>query len=139
MPTVRRTVLAVLSAWHGLAALKNLCDLAAAFGIVPAARRFGSGNFAAIEKLLAPLHAPRELLGTLLLGAAALEGAAAAGFALDRGEPAFALSLALFGSFAVIDELMADYQLDETHREILSFVLIAYLVAGRPDANERSS
>ncbi len=84
MLSVRRTVLAVLSAWHGLAALKNVCDLAAAFGIVPAASRFGSGNFAAIEKLLAPLHPPKELLGTFLLGAAGrLEAAAAAGFALD--------------------------------------------------------
>jgi hypothetical protein len=132
MFSVRRTVLTVLSAWHGLAAVKNLCDLAAAFDVVPAAKRIGSGNFAAIENLLAPLRPPKELLGTLLLGAAALEAAAAVGFALDRGEPAFALSLALFGSFAVIDELMADYQLDETHREILVFVLLAYLVTCDP-------
>jgi len=130
MLSVRRVVLTVLSAWHGLAAVKNLCDLAAAFEVVPAAKRIGSGNFAAIEKLLGPLHPPKGLLGALLLGAAAIEGAVAVGFARGRAEPAFALSLALFGAFAVIDELMADYQLDETHREILVFVLLAYLVAG---------
>ena len=37
MISVRRTVLIVLSAWHGLAAIKNLCDLGASFGVVPAA------------------------------------------------------------------------------------------------------
>ena len=42
MITVRRTVLSVLSVWHGLAAFKNLCDLGAAFGAVPAAARWRS-------------------------------------------------------------------------------------------------
>ena len=39
MLSVRPALLTVLSAWHGLAAFKNLCDLGASFGIVPAAAR----------------------------------------------------------------------------------------------------
>jgi hypothetical protein len=128
MLTVRRSLLTVLSAWHGLAAFKNLCDLAAAFEILPGAARFGSKNFAAIEKLLAPLAPPRPVLGLLLTGAAALETAIALAFARGRVEVATALAVTLFGSFALVDEAMVDYQLDETHREILVFVLMAYLV-----------
>lgn len=131
MISVRRTVLIVLSAWHGLAAVKNLCDLGATFGLVPAAARWRSHNFAAMEKLLAPLRPPRPLLGTLLAGVAAVEGAAAIAFARDDDELAFTLATALFGSFVLVDEAMADYELDQTHREVLVFVLAAYLVTRR--------
>jgi len=137
MISVRRTVLAVLSAWHGLAAVKNACDLCAAFGFAPAAR-FGSHNFAAMGKLLAPLRLPRAVLGFLLAGVIAIEASAALAFARDDDETAFALAFALFGSFAVIDEAMADYELDETHREILVLVLLAYLVVARLPKNPSS-
>ncbi|HEX3469022.1 MAG TPA: hypothetical protein VHT05_13170 [Candidatus Elarobacter sp.] len=133
MTSLRRTVLSVLAAWHGLAAFKNLCDLAAAFGIVPAAGRWRSHNFAAMEKLLVPAGLPRPLLGAMLGGVVAAEAAAAVAFARGDRERAFSLAAALFGTFALIDEAMADYELDETHREILVFVLIAYL-ATAPEA-----
>jgi hypothetical protein len=138
MISVRRTVLIVLSAWHGLAAFKNLCDLGASFGIVPAAARWRSHNFAAMEKLLAPLRLSRPVLGTLLAGAAGVEAAAAIAFARGDDELAFALAVALFGSFALVDEAMADYELDETHREILVFVLTAYLVTRRTTPESRA-
>jgi hypothetical protein len=131
MLSVRRSLLAVLSAWHGLAAFKNVCDLCAAFGLLPGARRLGSKNFGAMEKLLAPLHLPREVLGLLLAAAAGVETTIAVAFARDRDEVAFPLAVLLFGSFAVIDEAMVDYELDETHREILVFILISYLAVGR--------
>jgi hypothetical protein len=131
MLSVRRSLLTVLSAWHGLAAFKNLCDLCAEFGLVPAARRWGSKNFAAMEKLLAPLHLPRPLLGVMLAGVTGIEATIAVAFARERDELAFALAVMLFGSFAVVDEAMVDYELDETHRDILVFVLISYLAAGR--------
>jgi hypothetical protein len=136
MISVRRAVLIVLSAWHGLAAFKNLCDLGATFGIVPAAARWRSHNFAAMEKLLAPLRLPRPLLGTLLAGVVGVEVAAAVAFARNDDELAFALAVALFGSFALIDEAMADYELDETHREVLVFVLVGYLATRRPERGE---
>ena len=136
MISVRRAVLIVLSAWHGLAAFKNLCDLGATFGIVPAAARWRSHNFAAMEKLLAPLRLPRPVLGTLLAGAAGVETAAAIAFARDDDELAFALAVTLFGSFVLVDEAMADYDLDETHREVLVFVLVAYLVTRRDESEK---
>jgi hypothetical protein len=138
MISVRRALLIVLSAWHGLAAFKNLCDLGASFGIVPAAARWRSHNFAAMEKLLAPLRLPRPVLGALLAGAAGVEAAAAIAFARDDDELAFALAVGLFGSFALADEAMADYELDETHREILVFVLTAYLVTRRTEPENPS-
>jgi hypothetical protein len=131
MLSVRRSLFAVLSAWHGLAAFKNLCDLCAAFDLVPGAARLGSKNFGAMEKLLAPLHPPRELLGVMLAGVVVIETAIAVAFARGKDELAFPLAVLLFGSFAVIDEAMVDYELDETHRDILVFILIAYLAAGR--------
>ncbi len=136
MISVRRTVLSVLAGWHGLAAAKNVCDLAAAFGIVPAAARWRSHNFAAMEKLLLPLRLPRPLLGTLLAGVAAVETAAAIAFARDDDELGFSLATALFGAFALIDEAMADYELDRTHREVLVFVLTAYLVTRRNEPRQ---
>jgi hypothetical protein len=131
MLTVRRTVLAVLSAWHGLAAFKNVCDLCAEFDLAPGVARFRSKNFGAMQKLLAPAHLPRELLGVMLACVAVLETTIAVAFARERDEPAFALAVLLFGSFAVIDEAMVDYELDETHRDILVFILISYLAVGR--------
>lgn len=128
MLSVRRAVLTVLSAWHGLAAVKNLCDLGASFGIVPAAARWRSHNLAAIEKLLAPLGLPRPALGLLLGGVVVAEGAAALAFARGEDELAFTTAVCLFGSFALADEAMADYELDRDHREILVFLLVAYLV-----------
>ena len=138
MPSVRRTLLTVLSAWHGLAAFKNLCDLCAEFELVPGVESWGSRNFAAMEKLLAPLRPPRPLLGVMLAGVIGLEAAIAVAFARERDELGFALAVALFGSFAVVDEAMVDYELDETHREILVFVLISYLAVRRPlpDGND---
>ena len=133
MLTVRRTVRTVLAAWTGLAAFKNVCDLAAAFELAPSLRRFGSKNFVAIEKLLAPLGVSRTVGGALLAGAALTETAIALAYARGRIELATALAAALFGSFALIDEAMVDYQLDETHRDILVFVLTAYLVLREPD------
>jgi hypothetical protein len=131
MPSLRRSLLTVLSAWHGLAAFKNLCDLCAEFGLLPAAGKLGSKNFGAMAKLLAPLHLPRPLLGVMLAGATGIETAIAVAFARGRDELGYPLAVLLFGSFAVIDEAMVDYELDETHREILVFLLISYLVTRR--------
>lgn len=127
MLSIRRVVLGFLCAWHGVAAVKNLCDLLAAFALVPGAERYASGNFAAMEKLLAPLHPPREVLGTLLTGVIGVETSVAVAFARGDEERAFPLALALFGTFALIDEAFADYALDETHRDIVALLLIASL------------
>lgn len=130
---VRKPLLAVLSAWHGLAALKNLCDLGAGFGFAPGLGRWGSGNLAAMEKLLAPARPPRALLGVLLAGVVGVETAIAIAFVRRREKLAYGLGITLFGSFALVDEAFRDYGLDETHREILALLLISYLVTERGD------
>ena len=129
--SVRRAILSVLSAWHGLAAVKNVCDLCAEFELMPGAAAFGSKNFSAIEKVLAPVRLPRAAIGVLLGAVAAAEGTIALGFARGDDELAFTLGIVLFGSFALVDEAMGDYALDETHRDILMLLLAAYLVTAR--------
>ncbi len=132
MPFVRRSLLAVLSAWHGLAALKNLCDLGSRFGGAPTLARWGSGNLAGMEKLLAPAKPPRALLGLLLAGVVGVETTVAVAFARGNQELAYGLAIALFGSFALVDEAFRDYELDETHRDILVLLLASYLVTHGP-------
>ena len=131
MELVRKPLLAVLSAWHGLAAVKNLCDLGAGFGFAPGLERWGSGNLAAMERLLAPARPPRALLGALLGVVVGTETAIAVAFACDREELAYGLGIALFGTFALVDEAFRDYDLDATHREILVLLLVSYLVTRR--------
>ncbi|MBV8751105.1 MAG: hypothetical protein JO103_15465 [Candidatus Eremiobacteraeota bacterium] len=131
MPFVRRALLAVLSAWHGLAAVKNVCDLCAELDLVPGAAAFGSKNFAAIEKLLAPLRLPREAIAAMLTAVVGMETAIALAFARGDDELAFGLGVLLIGSFALVDEAMVDYGLDETHREILVLLLVSYVVLRR--------
>jgi hypothetical protein len=128
MPSVRRIVLGVFAAWHGLAAAKNLCELLAAFDVVPGAARFGSKNLPAMEKLLASLHPSTEVLGVLLTGVIGLETSVAVASTRGDEERAFALALLLFGAFVLIDDAFVDYRLDETHRGILTLLLVGYLV-----------
>jgi hypothetical protein len=137
MQLVRRSLFAVLSAWHGLAAAKNLCDLASRFGGAPHLARWGSGNLAGMEKLLASTQPPRPLLGVLLAGVVGVETAIATAFARGNQELAYGLGIALFGSFALLDEAFRDYELDETHRDILVLLLTSYLVTREPPAGAR--
>ncbi len=65
-----------------------------------------------------------------------VESAAAIAFARDDDELAFVLAVALFGSFALVDEAMADYELDATHREVLVFVLAGYLATRQAERGE---
>jgi hypothetical protein len=125
--------LGAFAAWHGLAAAKNLCEILGAFEIVPAAHRFGSGNLGAMEKLLASLDPSRELLGVLLTGVIGLETSVAVAFVRDDVERAFALALLLFSAFVLIDDAFVDYRLDETHRGVLTLLLVGYLVVRKDE------
>ncbi len=136
MQLVRRSLLAVLSAWHGLAAAKNLCDLGANFGGDPGLARWGSGNLAGMQKLLASVQPPRALLGVLLAGVVGIETTIAVAFARGDEELGYGLGVALFGSFALVDEAFRDYELDETHRDILVLLLVSYPVTREPRAGD---
>lgn len=131
MKAAGRTVLAVLALWHALAAIQNVFDILASTGLAPGLRRLASKNLELIGKLAEPLHLPKSSLVLLLAGAATVEAAASASFACgaidgDRNELGFGLSLALFGSFFLIDDAFDDYDLGAKHRAIFTLVAAGY-------------
>lgn len=131
MNPVRRTVLAVLGLWHGLAALQNIFDILASTGVAPGLRRLASKNLELVGKLAKPLHLPKSTVVVLLAGACTVEAAASASFARgaiegDQSELGFGLSLALFGSFFLIDDAFDDYDLGAKHRAIFMLVAAGY-------------
>jgi hypothetical protein len=131
MNSVGRTVVGVLGLWHGLAALQNAFDILAEAAGVRFLRPMASKNLAYIVEVLEPLHAPKGVPAMLLGGASLIEAAAAVSFlgavVEDKDADAgFALSLALFGAFFLIDDALDDYDLGAKHRGIFTFVAAAY-------------
>jgi hypothetical protein len=134
MNPVGRTLLGVLGLWHGLAAVQNVFEILVSGGIAPGLRPVASKNYELIAKVVQPLHPPKAVLLAMLAGASAIEAVAAvsfAGGAID-GEPrelGFALSLALFGAFFLIDDAFDDYDLGARHRAVFTLVASAYAAA----------
>jgi hypothetical protein len=134
-----RTILTVLGVWHGLAAVQNVFDVLATTGVAPRLRPVASKNFELVAKLARPLHPNVRTIATLLAGASLVEAAAAVSFA--RGalagacdDAGFGLSLALFGSFFLIDDAFDDYDLGAKHRAIFTLVAISYVAAKAAEA-----
>jgi hypothetical protein len=135
MNAAGRSVLAVLGAWHGLAAVQNVFEVLVSTGVAPGLRPLASKNLELVGKLAEPLHPPKSAIVTLVAAASAIEAAASVSFvrgaiAGDRSEPGFALSLALFGAFFLIDDAFDDYELGAKHRAIFTLVAAAYAAAG---------
>jgi hypothetical protein len=134
MNLVGRTILAVLSLWHGLAAIQNFFDVLASTGVAARLRPLASKNFDLIAKVAEPVHLPKPAIAVLLTGAATMETAAAVSFvrgatAGENYELGFTLSLALFGSFFLIDDALDDYDLGAKHRAIFTLVAAGYAAA----------
>jgi hypothetical protein len=131
---VSRIVLSVLGAWLGLAAAQNLADVLVEADLAPPLRPVASKNFQLMADLTSRAHLPREVLLGLLCGVAAVEASAASAFArAAAGRPAaaeagFALSLALFGAFFLIDDAFDAYELGAKHRDAFVLFLVAALV-----------
>ena len=139
MNVVGRTVLSVLGAWHGLSALQNTCELLAGFGLAPMLKPVAAKNLDLMKKLTAPLHFDEDALARLLVGVSLLESTAALAFvhgavAGKRAEAGFALSLALFGAFFLIDDAFDDYELSAKHRAVFTMVAACYVVVVLADA-----
>ena len=131
MNSVGRTVVGVLGLWHGLAALQNAFDILAEAAGMRFLRPMASKNLAYVVEVLEPLHAPKAVPAMLLGGASLIEAAAAVSFlgaVVDDkdADAGFALSLALFGAFFLIDDALDDYDSGAKHRSIFTFVAAAY-------------
>jgi hypothetical protein len=132
MTLVGRTILAVLGLWNGLAAIQNVFDVLASTGIAAGLRPLASKNFDLIAKETAPVHPPQAAIALLLSGAAGMEAVAAVSFARGalsgkESELGFALSLALFGAFFIIDDAFDDYELGAKHRGVFTLLGAGYV------------
>jgi hypothetical protein len=128
---VGRTIHAVLGLWHGLAAIQNIFDILASIEVAPGLRPIASKNFQMIGKLLERVHPSKENVATLLTTVAAVEAIASVAFlrgAVDGEESnaGFAVSLALFGAFFLIDDAFDGYQIGSDHRAIFTLVAAGY-------------
>jgi hypothetical protein len=124
-------MLGVLGAWHGVAAVQNAFDVLASTGIAPALRPLAAKNFALIGNATKELQPSKATIAMLLTGVALIEGAASLAFVRatlsdSDGEAAFVLSLALFGTFFLIDDALDDYDLGADHRAIFTMVATSY-------------
>ena len=131
MNAVGKIVLSVLSLWHGLAAIQNFFEILVATGIAPGLRPLASKNLELAGKLAEPLHPPKGAIVALVAGASVVEVAACLSFARgaiegEESERGFGLSLALFGSFFLIDDAFDDYDLGAKHRAIFTLIAVAY-------------
>jgi hypothetical protein len=131
MNSVGRTIHAVLGLWHGLAAIQNIFDTLASIEVAPGLRPIASKNFQLIGKLLERLHPAKESVATLLTAVAAVEAIASVSFlrgAVDgeASEDGFAVSLALFGAFFLIDDAFDGYKIGSDHRAIFTLVAVGY-------------
>jgi hypothetical protein len=134
MNFVGRTIHAVLGLWHGLAAVQNVFDILASTGVAPGLRPLASKNVEAIGKLLERLHPSNGNIAALLAVVAAVEGVASLSFfrGVVDGETSndgFAVSLALFGGFFLIDDAFDGYQIGADHRAIFTLVATAYVAS----------
>ncbi|MCC6313109.1 MAG: hypothetical protein IT337_03785 [Thermomicrobiales bacterium] len=144
MPAVSRIAVAVWTVWLGVVWVTNALDALRALGALPRGWKLASGNFALISKATAVYRAPRWVNALLFFGVIVWEGAAAAAFwraatapdaiALrSHAAPAFALSIGLFGSFLVADELFLAFDDERAHWPIFIALLASALVV-RGDA-----
>jgi hypothetical protein len=131
MDAIGKAIHCTLGCWHGLAAVQNTADVLATTGLAPELRPVASKNVALIGKLAEPLHPTRRTIATLVIGAAIVEAVAGAAFLRaafgnGRSQLGFSLSLALFGTFFLIDDALDDYELGAKHRATFALLAAAY-------------
>ncbi len=131
IPMLQRGLIFFWALWLTVVTISNLLDGLKALRILPESWRFASGNYAAIRSALGE-RSPAALAGALFAGAILWEALAALLFwrafsTLDI-IPAFAISLALWAAFVVMDELLVEFELAASHLRIFTAQL-ATLIA----------
>ena len=136
--SLTRGILLFWAAWFAIAALTNIADLLVASAVLSADWPFASGNYELIATLTNRYPRPAWMVAVLLVGAIGWESAAALLFArafaawpqtdaarrLARARAAYAVALALWASFLLIDEVLIAYDMEATHLRLF----IAHLV-----------
>lgn len=138
--TLKRGLVFFWALWLTIVFLTNLTDLLKQFGILGAGFTFASYNYDFMRETTAIYALPAAMVLVLYIGVIAWEGLAALllwrAFAAFRGitmrglpavVTAFAVSLALWSAFIVVDEFFIAYEVEGTHMAIFTAQLVTLL------------
>ena len=123
--------------YFGIVALSNLTDLLAHLRVLPAGWRWVSGNLAFIAASTGKFGIPPWANAVLLAGVIAWEAVATVLFWRAAREPggrwpgpAFVVSLSLWGTFIVLDEILLIFEtgVEATHLRLLIATLLTLVV-----------
>jgi hypothetical protein len=142
--TLKRLILLFWAVWLGLVVVFNVADALKALGVLPATFLWASGNYGAIQEVLAPFRMPHWLAGFLLAGVIVWEALCATLYAISgwryrasrgREQPrllvlTFAAALGLWAAFQIACEVFPSelaYRLGATHRLLFTETLATLL------------
>lgn len=126
---LKRLLLFFWAAWCALVAASNLCDALKGLGILDQSWPFASGNYRAIAAATARYGVVREVNCALFACVIVWEGLSALLFlhaairycgrdSLQPVHTAFAVSLMLWASFMIADEIVFTFVFEATHMRI---------------------
>jgi hypothetical protein len=137
------------SLWFFIVFASNFCDAMVHLQMLPSHWRFASGNFAFLEKVTSRYSVPTTVNGVLFAGVILWEALATVLFTRaairtclgssqfrETSRAAFAVGLALWAAFALVDEFFIVYDLEASHLRLFIAQLLSLafleLVADRP-------
>ncbi len=138
--TIKRGALLFWALWFSIALSTNITDGLKAFEVLPDTWGFASGNYLFMQTVTSIYSFPEWLVAVLFLGVLLWEGLAMwlfwrafkdfkgiKGPGLDHAYTAFAVSLALWASFMLADEILIAYEVEQVHRTLFGLELITLL------------
>ena len=142
---IQRGVLLFWAVWFAVVTLTNLSDALVAAGMLPPDWSFASGNYAQIKEVTSRYSTPAWLLPPLFAGVIAWEGLASALFvrawaawpsAGDRGRAAarlaYAVAIALWAGFLIVDEFFIAYEVAGTHLGLFTAHMVCLAALALP-------
>jgi hypothetical protein len=142
--TLKRLVLLFWAVWLGLVVVFNVADALKTLGVLPPTFVWASGNYGAIQEVLAPFGMPFWLAGVLFAGVIVWETLCATLYTLcgwsyraTRSQQqqrllvlTFAAALGLWAAFQIACEAFPSelaYRLEATHRLLFTETLATLL------------
>jgi hypothetical protein len=138
--TIKRGLLFFWALWFTIVLSTNITDGLKALKILPPRWAFASGNYALLARTTAIYSTPEWIVVALFFGLVVWQSVATIlfwqSFRLFRGissprlaavHAAFAVSLALWATFVIADELFIAYNLEGFHMAIVSSQLVTLL------------
>jgi hypothetical protein len=139
LTTLKRGLLVFWAVWLTFVFVKNTFDGLKALGALPEGWRFASKNYGYMWDATRVYNLPAWMVGILFAGATIWEGVAATlmwraagvgGRLTGAAMLSFAVSLALWAAFMLMDEIFNAYQVENTHTRVFIAQLATLLVVG---------